>query len=26
MSDLSNLPSQKDAIATALALYPARPF
>jgi hypothetical protein len=26
MSDLSNLPSQKDAIATALALYPVRPF
>lgn len=26
MSELSNLPSQKDAIAAALALYPARPF
>ena len=27
MSDAqSNLPSQKDAIAAALALYPARPF
>jgi hypothetical protein len=26
MSDLSNLPSQKDAIAAALALYPVRPF
>jgi hypothetical protein len=26
MSDLSNLPSQKDAIAAALALYPARPY
>ena len=26
MSELSNLPSQQDAIAAALALYPARPF
>lgn len=26
MSELSNLPSQKDAIATALGLFPARPF
>ena len=26
MSELSNLPSQKDAIAAALALYPTRPF
>ena len=23
---MSNLPSQQDAIASALALYPARPF
>lgn len=26
MSELSNLPSQKDAIAAAIALYPSRPF
>jgi len=26
MSSVSNLPSQKDAIASALALYSARPF
>jgi hypothetical protein len=26
MSELSNLPSQKDAIAAAIALYPTRPF
>ncbi|MEQ1610263.1 MAG: hypothetical protein ABL956_15030 [Hyphomonadaceae bacterium] len=26
MTSASNLPSQKDAIVAALALYPARPF